>query len=443
MRIGIIGGGLTGLTAAYDLARSGHEVEVFEMADHLGGQVATFPVGGEALEVFYHHIFDGDADIIQLIDELGLSPHLEWRDSKVGFFHGGKAYPFVTPWDLLRFSPLPLLDRVRLGLLALYLRRRSDWQRYEGVTAKEWILRYGGRRIYDVVWGPLLRGKFGARHDEVSMVWFWGKIYIRFASRQGGSQREQLGYLRGSFGRVVEALAEQVERAGGRIHLESPVTRVLVSEGRTTGLEVTPPGGPARRFACDAIIATVPSFIFLDLVPELPASYAGKLRAVSYQGASCLVLVLNRTVSPIYWLNISDADIPFVVAIEHTNFVPSSRYGGRHILYLSNYLSPQEPLWSLDADATFETYLPHIRKINPDFDASWVQERHLFQDASGQPVVTAKYNARIPDKKTPIDGLYLANTTQIYPQDRGLNYSVRLGRSVAQLVAEAFPAPGA
>jgi protoporphyrinogen oxidase len=428
MNIGIIGGGFAGLTAAFELSKAGHKVTIFEKEAHLGGQAATFEVGGEHLERFYHHIFTSDVDIIQLIDELGLSEKLLWLDSKVGFFHGGRIYNFVTPMELLKFSPVGLTDRVRLGLVSLYLRRYKNWPRFEEITAREWLTRYGGRRNYEVVWGPLLKGKFGASSDEIGMVWLWGKIHLRFSSRAGG--RERLGYLSGSFALLVDALENRFLDSGGKIYTSSPVNKIVVEGEKAVGLQV---GGEIHPF--DAIIATVSSPAFLSLVPQLPADYTQKLAEVRYQRADCLVLTLKKPISHIYWLNISDPSIPFVALIEHTNFMAPSIYGGKRIVYLSNYLSRDSPLYQLGPDALLSEYLPHLQKINREFDLGWIEECYLFREEAGQPIITTNYSSRIPDHRTPISHLYLANTTQIYPEDRGMNYSVRLGRKVARLAS--------
>ena len=428
MNIGVIGGGIAGLTVAHELGKVGHKVTLFEKEAKLGGQAGTFQVEGEHLERFYHHIFTSDVDIIQLIEELGLGERLLWLDSKVGFFHGGRIYDFVTPVELLKFSPLGLADRVRLGLVSLYLRRYSNWPRMEGVTAREWLTRYGGRRSYEVVWGPLLKNKFGASCDEIGMVWLWGKIHLRLASRRG--EKERLGYLNGSFGLLIDTIKEGIIDRGGEIYTSSPVSRIIVEGDKAVGIQVGKQVHP-----CDIIIATVPSPVFLDMVPRLPAGYAGRLAAVRYQVAMVMALTLKKPLSHIYWLNISDASIPFVALIEHTNFVDPSVYGGKRIVYVANYLSKDSPLYSLSPDELLQEYLPHLRKINPEFEPGWVEGCYLFRDDTGQPIITTNYSSRVPEHATPISRLYLANTTQIYPEDRGMNYSVRLGRRVARMVS--------
>ncbi|MDI6858847.1 MAG: NAD(P)/FAD-dependent oxidoreductase [Dehalococcoidia bacterium] len=433
MNVGIIGGGIAGLTAAYRLQQLGHQVAVYEARPFLGGQAGTFEVGGERLEVFYHHLFSSDTHVISLIEEMGLGERLSWRDSKVGFYYGGRVYDFVTPMDLLRFRPVSLVDRVRLGLVGLYLRRQKDWRRYEGVTAREWIRRWAGKRNYEVVWGPLLKGKFGSRADDVGMVWFWGKIFLRFASRGGGvAQKEKLGYLMGSFGLLTDELSRRLREGGARLETGRPVEQIVVQDGRASGVRLA--GGETAPH--DAVIATVPNGSFLQMAPFLPQSYAALLRKVQYQWATCLVLALKESLSRIYWMNISDPEIPFVGAIEHTNYIEPSHYGGRRILYLSNYVEESSPVADMSIDEISAHYLPHLTKINPAFSPDWVTERWLFKDPAGQPVITTNYGSSIPDHRTPVPGLYLANTTQIYPEDRGLNYSVRLGENIARLVSD-------
>ncbi len=447
MKIGIIGGGVAGLTAAYELARKGHEVAVFEKEAELGGQAGTFPIEGTRLERFYHHLFTSDRHILQLINELGLSPRMRWIDSQVGLFHSGKVYDFVTPLDLLRFTPLSLPNRLWAGLVSVYLQRQADWQKYESITAKEWLERYAGRSVYNAIWEPLLRSKFGDSYDEVSMTWFWGKMRLRFGSRPKGMQKEQLGYMEGSFQLLVDGLEKQIKELGGEVHTNAPVERVVVEAGKASGLKLkaqssklkAPEGRSTQNSKLEtrnfnAIIATVPSFAFTEMAPDLPSDYVGKLRHIKYQSALCLVLKMKRPLSHIYWMNISDPTIPFVAAIEHTNYMPAEVYGDKHVLYLSNYLSVDSPLFALSKDELLQKYLPHVQRINPEFDLDWVEESWLFRDDAGQPIITCHYSQQVPDHRTPIQGLYLANTSQIYPEDRGMNYSVHLGQKIAGIV---------
>lgn len=437
MKFVIIGAGVGGLGAAYDLVRAGHEVAVYETSDEIGGQVRTFEIGGGRLEYFYHHLFRSDTVATELIHELGLGNDLDWIESQIGFLTGGKIYPFVGALDLLRFSPVSLITRLRLGLAALWLRRQPDWKRYEGQRAKPWILRAVGQQGYEKVWGPLLRAKFGPHADDVSMVWFWGKVFLRFASRPGGLfAKEQLGYLKGSFGRLVDAMGAAVRQHGGTIEVRRPVEQVLTQDGRVTGVRLRTADGGTEDVPADVVIGTVPSEQFARMVPDLDAAYAEKLRQVQYQWATVLVVALDRPLSPIYWLTVTDPDCPFVVAVEQTNFRSPAEYGGNHVVYFSNYTDPGDPIVDENEEQVLSRYEAFIKRINPDFDRSWIRGTWLFKDRAGQPIVHYRYHEVIPDLRTPTKGLYLANTTQIYPEDRGQNYAIRLGKRVAQLAME-------
>lgn len=442
-KIGIIGGGITGLTAAYELSKRGLPVAVVEQDENLGGQAGAFRLGEAYLEKFYHHIFASDVHIRELIDELGLRSKLRWLDARTGVFHREKIYPFVSPLDLLRFEPLSLADRVRLGLLYVRLQRFKDWQSLEPVTARDWVIRNSSQRIYDVLWGPLLRGKFAEAADEVSMTWLWGKVHLRGSSRSRDMSREKLGYIDGSFQMLIDALARAIRSQGGEIWTGVKAKRVIVEGDRVQGLELEETRGPGplpsiapRTLSCDTVIATVPSPTFLKLIPEIAEDYTQKLRRVRYQTAVCVILELARPLSQIYWLNISDESIPFVGVIEHTNFVSPQDYGGARLVYITNYLAPSDPLLGLSADELVRMYLPHLRKINGSFQEDWVNGYRVYRDDGAQPVVVRGYSQIIPQHETPVAGLYLANTTQIYPEDRGTNYSVRLGKNISQLVGQ-------
>ena len=429
MKVGIVGAGVAGLAAAKVLRERGHEVTIFEGKSEVGGQVVTFPVGGEPLECFYHHIFTNDTTVIRYITELGLGPKLKWIEPKNGHFVKGRIYPFVTPLDLLKFTAIPFTSRVRLGLAAVWLRRQKDGVRkYEGVTARQWMERAVGRKAFAAFWGPLLKGKFAGQADNVGMVWLWNKIYLRFASRRGAGNTESLGYLEGSFKAYYQALADQLAAQGVVVRLNAPADEIVVEDGRVEGIKVG-----VELHAFDQVLLTVPNTIARKIAPGLPSPFVEILDRVRYQWATCLVLALDRPLSDFYWLSIGD-DLPFVACVEHTNFMPLERYGNNHVVYLSNYVPPDHPVLGMDAGQVLESYLAGIKRINPSFDRSWVREKWLFKDPGGQPIITTNYSASIPDMRTGVIGLYLSNTTQVYPEDRGQNYSLLLGEKVAALM---------
>jgi protoporphyrinogen oxidase len=445
-RIAIIGGGFAGMTAAYELGKKGYPTFLFERAPELGGLAGTFPIEGTRLERGYHHWFTSDTHIVAQMEELGLGDRVQWIESKTGWFYGGKIWNWVTPMDVLRFNPLPFVDRLRLGLTAFYLQNaRNKLAEYEKITAASWLKKYAGQNAWDKAWGPLFRGKFGAEAEQIPLEWLWYKAVLRLGSRKGLT-KEILGYPRGSFQVLIDALETAIKKHGGRIYLGTTVQRVVVENGAARGLAFAADEtsqrarqelvGPRGYAEFDRIICTAPSFAALKIVSEFPASYVAKMTAAKYMAAVLLILKLKKPMSPIYWLNIADRTIPFVATIEHTNFISPDVYNGKHVIYVSNYLAPSSPYFQMSRDELFDAYRLHLQKINPHFSPDEVEELWHFKEAAAQPIVPLNYSKQIPEHRTPVRNLYLANTTQIYPEDRGTNYSVRLGQIIAKMVDE-------
>lgn len=429
--IGVIGGGMAGLTAALRLAQAGYQVTLWERGERLGGQAIAFPVAGTYLEHFYHHLFQSDHDIVALIEELGIEDHLAWLPSNVGYYANGKLWPLNGALDVLRLGFVPFVGRVRLGATTFYLQHVKKWQKFERVTAANWLRRALGRTTYDRTLGAQLRAKFGRYHDQVAMVWFWGKIWLRTTSRRSPLDQEKLGYIRGSFNVLIDALAKRARDTGAEVLTgKGPAKLEQTADDRWRA--VFEDGSISE---CDAIIVTTPSPILMRLVPNLPDDYKAKLSGLTYEAAAIALLQLDRPLTSYYWLNIADDDLPFTGVIEHTNFLPPADYEGKHFVYLSKYLEPDHPYFTMPEADLIETYLPYLKRLNPSFDRSWIERWWVFRERAAQPIVTLNYSQKIPDHRTPLTNLYLANTSQIYPEDRGTNYSVRLGNRIARLVA--------
>jgi protoporphyrinogen oxidase len=437
-RIFVVGGGIAGLTAAYRLAQRGHRVILWEQGQRLGGQAAAFPLGnGAYLEYFYHHLFMSDRAIVDLIGELGIADSLVWKDSNVGFFADGRIYSLTSATDLLKLGFIPLVDRLRIGLTTLYLQRVTEesgkWKRFERVTAWEWLRRAVGPRAFDRVWGIQLRAKFGPRAEQVAMAWFWNKIFLRTQSRPGLLAREQLGYIMGSFNVLIDRLADACRDLGVELRVGIGVSRLERVQESPARFRLHS-GDDSTAEEVDAVVVTAPSPILLRLVPDIAEPYRSQLRSATYQGAVVMLLQLDRALSHIYWLNIGDERLPFTGVIEHTNLIGPEHYGGSHLVYVGKYVDWDHPYVGMTDAELLDEYEPKLRLINPAFDRSWIQRFWVFRERAAQPIISLEYASKIPPHRTPIAGLYLANTSQIYPQDRGTNYSVDLGNRIAALV---------
>ena len=425
----IVGGGFTGLAAAYELSKRGISATVLEAEPEIGGLAAAFVVAGEKLDRFYHHWFTNDIEVMRLIDELGLNHCVRTNPTNTGVYYANNFFKLSTPLDLLSFAPLKFADRIRLGLLSLRARRVKDWRKLEDKTAHEWLRELGGENVYRVVWQPLLKGKFGPYADDISAVWFWNKLKLRGGSR-GKHGEERLAYFTGGFVALAEALADRIREFGGRIELNTPVVRVKKANG-SWNLETDKGVFSSRR-----VIMTTALPLVADLIKSwAPIQYVEELRRIQYIGNICLVLELDRPLSKTYWLNVNDASFPFVGVIEHTNFERPETYGGRHIVYLSKYLSHTDALYSMDADEFLEYTLPFLQTMFPAFNRNWIIAHHLWRAPWSQPVVERRYSKLIPHEDAPFEGMHICSMAQIYPEDRGTNYAIRNGRRIGAKLA--------
>jgi protoporphyrinogen oxidase len=422
-RTAVLGAGALGLTVALRLAQRGDEVMVLERERLPGGLASGFEVEpGMYLDRFYHHLFASDRHAIGLINELGLGDELLWRRPLTATLRDGAVHQLDSATSLLRFRPLPVLDRLRMGAWLAYLRFLSSPERLEGQTAADWIRRRMGSTSYRVVWGPPLRGKFGDLADQIAMPWFWARVHDRSA---------QLGYLRGGFQRLYDRLAERIREAGGDLRLGTEVREVRTAPGG--GLTVATSG---ETLEVDRVISTLAVRLTCRLTPELPEAYRAKHEWGTAYGAHCLVLALDRPLTGSYWMNVNDPGFPFMALVEHTNYLSSADYGGRHLVYLGNYRPMDDPLLRMSAAEVLGLFASALSRINPAFQPDWVTDAWSFAAPFAQPIVTVDYRSHIPPFETPVAGLWVASMFQVYPHDRGQNYSIDLAERLVARLAE-------
>jgi len=422
--VNIVGAGFTGLSMGYYLAKAGWQVNIFEKDSEPGGLAGSFKVEGENLEKFYHHWFTNDQHIMDLIKDLKCEDHIVVRETRTGMYYSNNFFKLSSPLDLLKFKPLNFINRIRLGFVVLAVRLVKDWKTLEGITAKDWLIKICGKQGYQVVWEPLLKGKFGRYAESVSAVWFWNKLKLRGGSR-GEKGKEYLAYYKGGFASLAESMVSAIQGMGGTIHFSTGV-KEITSEGKL----VTDSG---NDYKADKTILTVPLPACATLLKNATSeAYTDSLNKVQYIGNVCLTLELNRSLSEIYWLNVNDPGFPFVGIIEHTNFEPKESYKGRHIVYLSKYLPTDEDLYKMSETEFYEYAVPYIQKMFPAFEKDWVIDFHVWKEAYSQPLVTLHYSKIIPQFKTPVASVYINTMAQIYPEDRGTNYAVREGKLMAE-----------
>jgi protoporphyrinogen oxidase len=426
-RVAIVGGGIGGAAAALQLAREGSDVVLVERSDTLGGLVTSFSVAGTPLECFYHHVFPHETAIIGLIDELGLGGRLGWFKSSVGVLTGGRVWPFTSPVDLVRFAPIPLADRLRAGVGSLRMARAADWEALDSVPALEWLRRHTSAKATEVVWKPLLRARFGSAAEDVPAAWMWARFKQRSGARRGGGER--LGYLRGGFRQLFDALERELRATGVDVRTATTAERLLVAGGRVAGVETD-----TGAVEADAVLFAGQLPRLANLLP--PDRVEPDLATHEGLGNICVVAELRRPLSDIYWTNVCDAGLPFGALIEHTNLLPAADYGGRRVVYLGRYFTADDPVATADLDVLASSWLEALSDRLGTFALDDVIDVHPFRTPYAAPLVGLGYRRRVPPAEGRLPGLYLATTAQIYPQDRGMDEAVRLGRRVAARIAD-------
>ncbi len=428
MKVVVVGAGVGGLAAAYDLAGAGHEVVICEASDHVGGLASGFklPRWDWSLERYYHHWFASDDHILGLIEELGWSDRLLLPRPVTAVYHNGDFYALDSPLNVLRFPGFNPLDVVRFGLVTAFLKFTPWWRPLESHTADAWMRRYYGEKIYRTLWKPLLEGKFGPYYGEVTMAWFWARVKARTT---------RLGTFEGGFQAFVEEFAEVVKTRGAQLRLRSPVESIRSRDDDR--LEVQYDSGTIEA---DHVLVTTSPALLAKMAPELPASYLDKLLSLKSMGAVVLTLALRERLSKkgIYWHNLpKEAGFPFLALVEHTNFLSPACFGGDHIVYCGDYLVPEHEYFRMSQEELLDRFLPALSRFNPEFDRSWVKDVWLHRTPYAQPVPPVNHSENIPALNTPIPGLWLASMSQVYPWDRGTNFAVEIGREAAQRILEA------
>jgi len=421
----VIGGGPAGIKAAHALVKAGLEVTLLEGSSVLGGLASSFDVQGVRIERYYHFICKGDDHLVDTLAELGLSQRLHWRDSRMAYFVDGRLYPFLTPVELLRFSPLSVLDRVRAGA-AVKLAQRMKEEDLAEERAIPWLKRMFGERAYRVIWEPLMRFKFAEHAPDISADWIWARM-VRLSRSRTSPWREELGYIDGGSKVVLEGLGRDFEARGGRVVLGAAVETIQIEGGRATGVRVNGETIPA-----DAVISTATTSRFIQMAPDLDGPYVEGLRRIPTIGIFCLFLRLARPVTPFFWVNANDPRVPFAGMIEYTNLNPLPELEGDTILYVPQYLSAEDPRYAQSDEEVLRRYTDALALMHPAFDRSWVKFSAVFRDRFAQPICLTDYRRTTPTVQTPIPNLFLTDSCQLHPHDRTISGSFGLGLEAAR-----------
>lgn len=423
MKIGIIGAGFTGLSAAYNLLEKNHKVTVFERDEIPGGLALGFKEKKWewTLEKHYHHWFTNDDSVLDLAKKINHKVII--KRPKTSVFVDGKIYQFDSPKEVLLFPKLSILDRIRMGIVVAFFKFNPFWKPLEKFNATQFLPKTIGKRGYEMIWQPLFKNKFGEYASDVSLAWFWARIVKRTPS---------LAYPEGGFLEFANHLVRVIEKKSGEVKFNSEV--IEVSENKKVIVKIKE-NGKIKKFEFDKVIFTLPSFLFLKITPDLPRDYKQKFARLKGLGATNLVLKLKTSFfgDGTYWVSICDPKSPIMAIVEHTNFMDKKHYNNEHLVYLGNYLDPASKRFAMDKEEVLALFDPFLKKINPDYRKNIIGYE-LFKAPFAQPIIPTNYSKMIPPMKTPLPNVYLANIEQVYPWDRGTNYAVELGEKITDYI---------
>ena len=426
MKIAVIGAGFTGLSAAYELVKNGHEVVIFEKDSRPGGLAVGFKERqwGWSLEKHYHHWFTNDHNVLGLASEINFE--VITKRPKTSIYVDYNLYQLDSPKSVLTFPRLSLPDRLRMAAVLGILRYDPFWKSLEGIKTEEFLSKAMGEKAYQKIWEPQLKNKFGEFAQDIALSWFWARIKKRTSS---------LAYPKGGFLEFAQTLVEEIKKRGGKFYFGTEVKKL----GKDTQISVNYVLN-TKRYALnfDAVIVTLPSFFFIKIAPDLPEDYKRKLSALKGLGAVNLILRLKKQflTDNTYWLSVCDKKSPIMAIVEHTNFMDKKYYNNEHIVYLGNYLPSTHPYMKIDGKELLKIYDPFLKKINPNYALNTI-DYTLFKVPFAQPIIPINYSKIMPSFETPLKNVFLANIQQVYPWDRGTNYAVELGKKVAVKISNA------
>ncbi len=424
--VAIVGGGVMGLTLAYELVKKGHDVTVFEKDDRLGGMSASFDFDGLIIERYYHFFCKPDTPIFELLKELGIDHLLKWKETKMGFFYEGKLYKWGNPVALLLFPRLGLISKIRFGLQVFLSVKRDQWDKLDRITAARWSKDWVGKKAYNVLWDSLLRLKFHRFHDQISAAWVWRRL-----RRVGRSRKnmftESLAYLEGGVDKLLAALQKRITAAGGKIFLNANVTHINTDKNKVTGLVAN-----GEEHVFDGVVTTVPLPYISRLIPGLPKEVAQKYARLDNIGVVCVLLKLSSPLTENFWLNISDSAIELPGLIEFSNLNPLPE----KLVYFPFYLHRANEKFSKSDRYFIDLVVSYCKKINKNFDEGWVLGERVHRYEYAQPVCPPGFLEGLPPVKTIIEGLYVMDTSYYYPEDRSISESVKAGREISERIGK-------
>lgn len=416
----VVGGGVSGLTAAYRFVQAGWNVHLIEARADLGGLARSMALGNGRIEHYYHFICGGDAHLLRMAEELGVREKVHFAPARVGHYYRGRLYPFSTALDVMRFSPLSLRDRVRLGRETLKAQKLTDWRPLDEITAKEWLLKTVGPRVYEVLWRPLLEIKFGPYYDRVSAAWLWHRMWRVGTSRKSALESDAMGYFEGGSETLLSALAERAQAGGARITTGVSALKTRRDVAGHWGVQTD-----KGDIDGDAVVMAVPLPVAADLVRDDLPAWSEALEAVPYLGVVCVLVRADGPLTRYFWVNVNDERIAANGFIEYSNLNPGQEAWEGDTLYVPMYLPADDPRFWWEKDQ-WARYLSEGLGVIDGAYPGRITAQVVTRDVFAQPVCTPGFAGRVPTMIGPKPGIFLVEASQLYPSDRCLSGMIGL-----------------
>jgi protoporphyrinogen oxidase len=421
--VAVIGAGPMGLAVAFELLKQGWGVALYERDSRIGGMSASFDFDGLKIERYYHFICATDKTLFEYLKELGIYDRLRWRETKMGFYYNGRLHEWGNPLALLTFPGLDLISKVRYGLHVFYTKSIEDWSALDRVGATDWLLKWLGRRGYDVLWKSLFELKFFEHKDRLSAAWLGTRIK-RVALSRKSVFVESLGYLEGGSDTLLDVLEDRIRSMGGSIQLSSDVQEIVIEGGRLQGVRVS-----GQLISYDRVVSTIPLPYLARMAPNLPQDERAKVAAIENIGVVCVTLKLKRQFSENFWTNINDPAIEIPGIIEYSNLNPLSQT----VVYAPFYMPQTHPKYRRDKQEFINEVIGYLTRINSEFSSEWILAANAFRYEFAQTICTPKFFDKLPPMGSAVAGLYMADTSHYYPEDRSISESMRIGAQLAGL----------
>lgn len=426
-RVAIVGGGISGLSAAYFGLQKGFSVDLYESTDQLGGLAASFSFNGLTIEKYYHFICMGDYKLIEFASRLGIDHKIKFQPIKTAFYYKGRYFPFGTPFDLLRFSPISLISRFKFGLNVTHSKYTEDWEKLDKISAKEWLCRYIGEKAYHVIWHPLLKLKFGNYYDRISAAWIWHRIHRVASSRKSLFSKEKMGYFVGGTQTLITEVEKKIRKLGGLIHLNSKIQKIGKNNNRFNLILDS-----GKQFDFDRIVLAIPLPIVTQIIKDLDPEYARKLSTIAFVGIACGIFRLRERVTDAFWLNINDPHIASNGLIEYTNLNPLKEIAEDEIVYIPFYVPVGDKLFSIDEESLRHKFFDVLKTVNPSLTENTIVGFRVFKAPHAQAICTVGFKNKVPSIATPIKNLFLLDSTQLYPSDRVLSNLIGISEKMIE-----------